>query len=57
LEAKHDIAYGDARIFQTFGDSQIGVVSLTPDFPIDNLQTDYLPMNAPRHVPAFLLCC
>src|SRR5262245_26962089 len=24
-EAQHDIAFGDARLFQTFGDSQIGV--------------------------------
>jgi hypothetical protein len=26
--SQHDIAFGDARLFQTFGDSQIGVVGL-----------------------------
>ncbi len=53
MEAQHDIAFWDARLFQTFGDSQIGVVGLKPGFPVDDLQTDYRPVNAPRPVPTF----
>jgi hypothetical protein len=41
LEAQDDVAFGDARLFQTFGDSQVGVVSLKLGFPIDDLRTDY----------------
>jgi hypothetical protein len=53
LEARRDITFGNARFFQTFGYSQIGVVGLKPYFPIDYLQTDYRPVNAPRPVPTF----
>jgi hypothetical protein len=55
LEAQHYIAFGDPRLFKSFGDSQIGVVGLKPDFPIDDLQTDHGPMNAPRPFPTFVL--
>ena len=40
LEARDDVAVWDACLFQTFGDSQIGVVTLKPDFPVDDFQTD-----------------
>jgi hypothetical protein len=53
LEAKRNIAFGCARLFQTFDYLQIDVVGLKPDFPIEDLQTDYRLVNAPRPVPTF----
>src|SRR5215468_9779301 len=53
LEAQHDIGFGDARLFYTFGNPQIGIVSLKPNFIIDDLKADYRPVNAPRTIPTF----
>jgi hypothetical protein len=47
LEAPRDIGFGDARLFSTFGNPQIGIVRLKPDFPIDDLKANYRPVNAP----------
>jgi hypothetical protein len=53
VETRRDIGFEDTSHFQPFGDSQIGVVGLKPDFPVDDLQSDYRSVNAPRLVPTF----
>ena len=53
MESKHDIAFRDARLFQTLSDSQIGGVGLKPDYPIDDLRQTTGGVNAPRPVLIF----
>jgi hypothetical protein len=52
LEAQHDVFFGDARLFQTFGDSQIGVVGLHI-FPSMISRLTTVGVNAPRPVLIF----